>query len=278
LNDPRYQQIAADLRQMIESGEAAPGSLLPTEKELRDRYRASRNTVRDAVKILLNLGLVQTQPGRGTMVTEKIDPVVTILGRGPGVGGETTSYMSELTSRQRTPVNTGLTVEIQGADHAPELQLTPGVNVIIRHQQRLIDHQPYSLQTTFYPMELYERGAVRLLDAQNIVPGAVSYLTDKLGVTEVGWRDRITVRPPKPEEAEFFGVPADGRVPVVEIRRTTFQESGTPLRLTVTSYAADRNQFQIDVGEVPEPSDTDPAQAKALNGMAQPASVSLPGG
>ena len=46
--DPMYRQIADDLRGQIESGELEPGQQLRTELELRERYEASRNTVRDA--------------------------------------------------------------------------------------------------------------------------------------------------------------------------------------------------------------------------------------
>ena len=81
--NPMYRQIADDLRQTIESGTIAPGSQLPTELELRERYNASRNTVRDAIKWLINLGLVATRPGQGTFVVEKIDPFVTTLSGNP---------------------------------------------------------------------------------------------------------------------------------------------------------------------------------------------------
>ena len=77
--EPMYRHIAEDLRAQIESGALARGSQLPTELELRERYEASRNTVRDAMKWLMNLGLVETRPGQGTFVVEKIDPFVTTL-------------------------------------------------------------------------------------------------------------------------------------------------------------------------------------------------------
>ena len=64
--DPMYRQIAEDLRTRIEAGELAPGSQLPTELELRERYNASRNTVREAIKWLTPLGLVEVRPGQGT--------------------------------------------------------------------------------------------------------------------------------------------------------------------------------------------------------------------
>ena len=77
MSNPMYRQIAEDLRAKIESGELAPGTRLRTELELREDYDASRNTVRDAIKWLTNLGLVETRPGQGTFVVQKIAPFVT---------------------------------------------------------------------------------------------------------------------------------------------------------------------------------------------------------
>ena len=72
-----------------------------------------------------------------------------------------------------------------------------------------------------------------------------------MGVKQVGWRDKITVRALEPYEVAFFKLPDDGRVAVFETRRTSFDESGQPIRLTVTVYPADRNQFVVNVGHVP---------------------------
>ena len=71
---PMYQQIAEDLRKQIDSGLLARGSQLPTELELRERYNASRNTIRDAIKRLTSQGLVETRPGQGTFVTTEGRP------------------------------------------------------------------------------------------------------------------------------------------------------------------------------------------------------------
>src|SRR5215831_13016903 len=89
--DPLYRQIAEDLRQRIESGQLGHGDQLPTELELRERYDASRNTVRDAVKWLTTRGLIQTRPGQGTFVAEPSKPFVATLSADPATclgGGE----------------------------------------------------------------------------------------------------------------------------------------------------------------------------------------------
>jgi len=75
--DPQYRRIAEDLRRRIKSKELRPGDKLPTEIELSHEYDASRSTLRDAIKSLISLGLVETRPGVGTFVAEKTAPLVT---------------------------------------------------------------------------------------------------------------------------------------------------------------------------------------------------------
>jgi GntR family transcriptional regulator len=259
--DPMYRQIADDLRQQIESGDLEPGQQLRTELELRERYVASRNTVRDAIKWLTTLGLVETRPGQGTFVVKKIDPFVTTLTRKEGAvgeGGQSTSVLSQI-GKSLLPVSSDVRVEIQGApEHvATQLRLTPGTEVISRHEQRHIvpevgPRKPYSLQTSFYPVKFAEEGADRLRSPRNIEEGAVQYLREKLGIKQVGYRDWITVRAPNEVEAGFFRVPTDGRIAMCEISRVAFDGNGNPIRLTVTVLPADRNQLVVNVGDVPD--------------------------
>ena len=255
--NPMYRQIAEDLRGKIEADELEPGQKLPTELDLRDSYGASRNTVRDAIKWLTNLGLVETKAGQGTFVVQKIDPFVTTLTGDPetGWGGdEGAVYLSEVSKQNRKPTSSPLQVEIQEASDgmAATLEIPKGAEVISRHERRLIDGTPWSMQTSYYPMEFADRGAERLRSARNISEGTVKYLADTLHIRQVGYRDRITVRSPDATEADFFKLPPDGRVPMYEINRTAYDGNGQPMRVTVTVYPADRNQFILNVGVVPE--------------------------
>lgn len=65
---PRYLQIANLLRQQIEKGNPAVGSLLPTEQQLCDRYLISRHTVREALRLLEKDQMVVRRQGSGTTV------------------------------------------------------------------------------------------------------------------------------------------------------------------------------------------------------------------
>jgi GntR family transcriptional regulator len=276
--DPKYRVIAEDLRSQIESGELKGGGQLPTEIALMDHYSASRNTIRDAIKWLTNHDLVETRPGQGTFVKAKISPYVTTLTDPETGSGTTDAYIQEVTAQRRKPKATPPRVEIQEADDrvAGDLQLTPGDSVVSRHQQRFIDDTPWSLQTSFYPMTLVEGGAIRLMQAANIDEGAVDYLRKGLGKEQVGWRDTITVRAPDANETTYFRLPDDGRVSVIETRRAAFDQTGTPVRLTVSVYPADRNSFVLNVGKVPREI-ADPTLAAADETSVADASAELDG-
>jgi GntR family transcriptional regulator len=256
--EPMWRRIAEDLRQKIESGELGEdGQPLPSELDLRDRYSASRNTIRDAVKWLTNRGMVVTRPGQGTFVSQKINPFVTRLSSviTGTQGGEGTGYGSEVEEGKRTPEETDPKIEIQKASGsvavARQLRLDPTEKMVSRHQERRIDGIPWSLQTTFYPMRLVAEGADRLLDTETIKPGALPYIEKALGLKRAGRLDHHKIRNPDKNETEFFSLPDTGRISILELTQTIYDESGVPFAVTVTTYPTDRNEFIMTFGEVP---------------------------
>jgi GntR family transcriptional regulator len=101
-------------------------------------------------------------------------------------------------------------------------------------------------------MRLVELGAIRLIQAVDIVEGAVGYIKAAIGIEQVGWRERIVVRVPDANETGFFNLPDDGRIAVLEFARTGYDQTGEPIRVTITTYPADRNQFVMTSGKVPD--------------------------
>jgi GntR family transcriptional regulator len=255
--EPAYKQIADDLRRKIETGELEPGGQLPTELELREDYSASRNTIRDAIKRLIQSGYVETRPGQGTFVLTKIDPFVTTLSADPGSGlggGEGTAYLSEVNSQHRRAKLSVPRIEVQQArpEVSARLRVAANTQVVSRHQERYIDSTPWSLQTSFYPMDLVTKnGATRLLLAEDIPEGTVKYLEESAGLKQFGYRDWVTARNPDENEQSFFGIRHD--MTVFEIFRTAFDQRGMPIRVTVTVFPTDRNQFIVNVGTLPDP-------------------------
>lgn len=268
--EPRWKQIALDLHGKIETGQLGrDGDPLPNEQDLMATYRASRNTVRDALKWLGTRGEVYARSGAGTFISRRPVPFVTELSARPyRLLGDNPDYQDYVLSRGKSPDLSGIEIKVQ----RPGDVLTAGKRVtglidmlgldaaelaVSRGQVRKINDHVHSLQTSYYPMRFVTRGAGDLLSPETIRPGAVAYIEGQLGIREVGWRDRLAVRVPDPAEAALLGLPDDGRVQVIEIVRVGYDESGRPIRVTATTYRADMNQFDMKFGQVP-PEDGDP--------------------
>jgi GntR family transcriptional regulator len=195
---------------------------------------------------------------------QKIDPFVTTLTGSPEEAGQASSdfsatFLSLVGDKDRKARVSKPRVEMQAAatEVALRLRVAPGSQVISRHQQRFIDELPWSLQTSFYPMEFVTvHGATNLLIAEDIADGTVHYLEQvmrakQIEFRQIGYRDWITARNPDDNEQSFFQISHDATV--FEIFRTGFDQDGKPMRVTVTVYPADRNQFLVDVGDIPNP-------------------------
>ncbi|OKJ99730.1 GntR family transcriptional regulator [Streptomyces sp. CB03234] len=68
MTQPEYQRIAADLRRRITSGEFGPGDKLPILPVLCDAYGVSEATIRNALGLLRNEGVVESRARAGTRV------------------------------------------------------------------------------------------------------------------------------------------------------------------------------------------------------------------
>ena len=65
--------VAEQLKQQIVEGVYTIGDKLPTEPELMKTFKVGRSSIREAVKLLVNMGVVQVRQGSGTFVAEASD-------------------------------------------------------------------------------------------------------------------------------------------------------------------------------------------------------------
>lgn len=71
---PLFETIAYELKQKISRGEYKSGMLMPSEKELQELFAISRTTIRRAIDLLVEEGLVIRKNGVGLYVRPKITP------------------------------------------------------------------------------------------------------------------------------------------------------------------------------------------------------------
>jgi len=66
----RHNEIVLMIEDLIRSGELQPGDRLPAERQLAERCKVSRNTIREAIKVMMEKGVVVSRRGAGTYVAE----------------------------------------------------------------------------------------------------------------------------------------------------------------------------------------------------------------
>jgi DNA-binding FadR family transcriptional regulator len=66
-------EVASQIKTYIRSGQLVAGQQLPTEPELMKQYGVGRSTIREAVRMLANSGLLRVQQGVGTFINEYVE-------------------------------------------------------------------------------------------------------------------------------------------------------------------------------------------------------------
>jgi GntR family transcriptional regulator len=159
----KYIQIADALREQLASGEYHANDKLPNEDELCDQFKASRGTVREAIRLLVGEGLLRREQGRGTFVNALQRSGMFTL----------TSFDDEMLRQNRMPSKYLLASEVSPArdEVAKKLDIPAGEPVIHIVQLRLADGKPVARETRF----LAHRLCPTLLE-QNLVEESIHLL------------------------------------------------------------------------------------------------------
>lgn len=72
--------VVDQLRAQLTNGEWAVDDRIPTEHELAEQLGVGRNTVREAVRVLVHAGLLESRQGNGTFVRSTADPAAVLRG------------------------------------------------------------------------------------------------------------------------------------------------------------------------------------------------------
>jgi GntR family transcriptional regulator len=245
---PRYHRIADDLRGQIERGELEAGEQLPTEFELVERYEASRNTVRLALRRLTEEGLIIAGQGRGSFVRRSLTPAIwdwSVLEsrarhKSDDNGDQWASIVAESGRQPRQEVR--VSIRRPSAEVAERLQLDADTALtVVRERVRIVDQDPYALADSYFPEELV-RGTPLMLPEDVSAPGGV---LASVGLVQARYRDEITVRMPTRAEIEKLSLPS--ATPVAVHMRTGYDANDRPLRVMITILPGDRHVIRYDV-------------------------------
>jgi len=245
VSTPKYQYIADDLRDRLGAGTLplepeGPGGQhkLPGEKDLAEEYAASRSTIRLALQVLVNQGILETRHGLGTFVLDRPARWVVPLDQEEdwraGEHAEAAFKPAGDTAGTQTTARFQAETVQAPADVARQLGIAEGDHVILRRSRQHIDGKPWCLVVAYYPMDI-ARGT-ELETARSLNLGSGQVLSD-LHHEVVRHADSITARMPDPIELGFFR--ASGVVPVIIVSRTAYDHRRA-VRITRYIFRADQ--------------------------------------
>lgn len=243
---PAYRQIADHLRTDIESGVIAAGAPLPSESELCDRYNAARGTVRQAISLLRNEGLVTSERGRGTFARER-PPVRRLsqdrFARRQRKAGKA-AFLADAEAAGRVPEVRVLQVE--PVDVEPEmakrLGIRAGTKVLVRRRLYLIDGHPVEIASSFLPWSVVKGTPIAEVDPG---PGGIYARLEDLGFRLKHFTEEVTARTPSQEEAAALRLSSG--VPVFSLVRTAYDSEEKPLEVCDTVMAGDAFVLEYDL-------------------------------
>ncbi|WP_218150700.1 GntR family transcriptional regulator [Actinokineospora terrae] len=239
-----YAQIADDLRSQIDDGRLAPGEQLPTEQALSDKFDVTRTTVRQALTLLKNEGLVVPSRPRGYFVRKVQRSIFRPQAefRPRPSSPEMDQWMEEQAQEGRVPSQT-ITVEIVTPPPvvASRLKLQEGELAVVRRRVRYLDGEPFNLNDSYFPLGLVNNSEI--VTPHDIQRGANEVLSE-LGARQVRAIDEIEVRMPSPVESDRLELGPG--VPVAVLRSTGYTKDGQPVRSVVTILPGTRHVIMFE--------------------------------
>jgi DNA-binding GntR family transcriptional regulator len=228
---PLYFQLSQQLQSAIERGQLTPGTLLGNEIELAGRLGLSRPTVRQAIQLLVDKGLLVRRRGVGTQV------VHSEVKRPP----ELSSLYDDLEAAGRRPATQVLrnTVEQATAEVAAALGIAEGDDVVLIERLRLAHGEPLAQLRNHLPPGLLD------LETGPLERTGLYRLMRDAGLNLHSARQTIGARAATAEEGNRLGEPQGA--PLLSLRRTTFDDTGRAVEFGSHSYRASRYAFEFQL-------------------------------
>lgn len=237
----KYSEIAQDIRSSIEDGALHPGDRLPTVVELCELYGVSKVTVRKAVELLAEQGLVSSRRGSGTFV--KATPESRGMDDGRHTGD--TLYLGK-TDRsigftnehahegEVSSVVHEFSVEVPPAEVAERLDLEPDDFAYHDVRVRLLDGTPIVVEDTYMPLEL-----IPGLKRHHVEGSIYSYLREGLGLHLASFHRIVRAVNATAQEAEWLSIEPGGAL--LEVEQIGFLDSGVPFEYSVSKNVGSRS-------------------------------------
>ncbi|WP_077328912.1 GntR family transcriptional regulator [Virgibacillus siamensis] len=232
-NKALYLQIKEILVKRIQEGVWGEHSLIPTERELMKEFDVSRTTIRQAISILVQTGLLEKTQGRGTVV--KSQKLVGQLGSLKG-------FAEEVVEKGQCPKSKLLRVVFnhQLFTEKAMLDIKEDASVLLIERIRFADEIPIAFERTCWPdkigkilmqYDLDEAHYYEILEEHNIYLTKASEKIYAINATQF--------------EGDLLGIrPGEA---MLEMHRLSIGMDGLPIEYTKTKYRSDQYHYNIEL-------------------------------
>lgn len=229
---PMYKSMYRDIKEKIEKELYPVGMQLPTEEELQEEYSVSRTTVRRAISLLKEDGLIKVKQGCGTeIVKRKVSQCLNSI-----------TSVSESLGRMGHEVGVAsMHIERIEANYelAEKLQVKPGDGIILISRIQTSDGAPITIAKNYIPEDLVPG---ILLEKENIV-GLYNYLNDHYSISITRISDRISACSATFDEAVALGI--EPKSALIVVHRICYM-GGRPCEVDNVKIIASKYEYKND--------------------------------
>jgi len=228
-----YQQVKDALLKFIHTQVWRPNTLIPTEQELMDTFKVSRTTIRQAINMLVQEGLLEKRQGKGTIVLPL--KLVGNLGRLRG-------FAEEVMERGLVPNSQLIRAEFTTIliFEKSMLQVPEKEKVLLIERIRFANDTPIALERSCWPEKIgqilmkYDLNSARyyeILESNNIFLKQANEKISAINATL--------------HEADLLGI--RGGEALLEMTRLSFGIDGHPMEYTRTKFRSDQYSYNIEL-------------------------------
>lgn len=235
---PLYVQLRDALLREVRDGGLQPGDRFPSEAAIRDRYRVSRATVRQALADLEAGGVIRKVQGLGSFVAAPKIRHVPLL----------TSFAELASSQGFTPSHRVLSSAVEGApaDAAAELGVPEGAPCRFLRRLFLADGNAVGLAETWLPVAALG-GHDDLFDRDRLAGGSMYEALQSEPIGLVLDHAVETISPGLVDAPSAALLGCEPGAAVLLIRRLTFTPGGQGVESTRLVFVGDRYEYRVEL-------------------------------